>query len=77
MGAYQKLRFSCTFYNPSSNVVRWGTGDQEMCVFLAFTDSRFEWGGGVIDDTDPLNPMMVGNEMQYTNPCLVIATDTQ
>ena len=76
MGAYQKLRFSCTFYNPSSNVVRWGTGDQEMCVFLAFTDSKFEWGGGVIDDTDPLNPVMVGNEMQYTNPCLVIATDT-
>lgn len=77
MGAYQKLRFSCTFYNPRTDVVRWGTGDQEMCVFLAFTDSTFEWGGGVIDDTDPQNPVMVGNEMQYTNPCLVIASPTE
>ena len=76
MTGYSKLRFSCTFYNPRSTTVKWGTGDQEMCVFLAFTDSVFNWGGGVIDDTDPLNPVQVGNEMQYTNPCLVIATDS-
>jgi len=76
MTGYSKLRFSCTFFNPRSEVVRWGVGDQEMCVFLAFTDSPFEWGGGVIDDVDPQNPVMVGNEMQYTNPCLVLATRT-
>ena len=26
--------------------VDWGIGNQEMCVFLAFTDSPYNWGGG-------------------------------
>ncbi len=41
---------SCTFDNPRTDSVGWGVGDQEMCVFLAFTDSPLLWGGGAIDD---------------------------
>lgn len=72
---YSKIRFSCDFYNPRSQVVRWGVGDQEMCVFLAFTDSTYNFGGGVLERDEPGNPLMVGNTMTYENPCLVIAND--
>jgi len=75
MTGYQKLRFWCEFYNPRADVVRWGVGDQEMCVFLAFSDSSYNWGGGVNEEGDPLNETMVGNAMHYSNPCTVFATD--
>lgn len=44
------LRVSCTFNNPRDQSVGWGVGDQEMCVFLAFTDSELVWGGGALDE---------------------------
>jgi len=75
MTGYTKLRFSCDYYNPRPDVVRWGVGDQEMCVFLAFTDSTYNWGGGVTDNEDPQNEVQVGNEMHYSNPCTVYAND--
>lgn len=75
MTGYTKVRFSCDFYNPRTNVVRWGVGDQEMCVFLAFTDSTYNFGGGVLDEEEPQNPAMVGNQMTYENPCVVFAND--
>lgn len=40
------LRTSCSYFNPRSENVGWGLGDQEMCVLLAFTDSELFWGGG-------------------------------
>jgi len=74
---YQKIRFSCEYYNPRSTVVGWGVGDQEMCVFLAFTDSTYNFGGGVLDRNEaPQNPMMDGNVMTYRqNNCSVLAND--
>jgi hypothetical protein len=75
MTGYTKLRFWCEFYNPRPDVVKWGVGDQEMCVFLAFSDSPYNWGGGVNDEGDPENETMVGNAMHYSNPCTVFATD--
>jgi hypothetical protein len=48
MTGYGGLRFSCHYDNPRDEIVRWGIGDQEMCVFLAFTDSELLWGGGVL-----------------------------
>jgi hypothetical protein len=75
MTGYTKLRFHCNFYNPRADVVRWGIGDQEMCVFLAFSDSPYNWGGGVTEETEPLNPVEVGNAMHYSNPCTVYAND--
>lgn len=75
MAGYTKLRMSCEFYNPTPKVVRWGVGDQEMCVFLAFSDSQYNWGGGVLSEGPPENPVMVGNMMTYTNGCTVFAND--
>jgi hypothetical protein len=75
MTGYTKLRFWCEYYNPRQDTVRWGIGDQEMCVFLAFSDSTYNWGGGVTERSEPLNPVEVGNSMQYTNPCTVFAND--
>jgi hypothetical protein len=77
MQGFTKLRFSCEFFNPRSDVVRWGVGDQEMCVFLAFSDSAYNFGGGVTAVTEPLNPEMVGNLMTYSNPCSVFANDAR
>jgi len=75
MTGYTKLRFSCDFYNPRADVVRWGIGDQEMCVFLAFSDSSYSWGGGVNDEGEPENETQVGNAMHYSNPCTLFAAD--
>lgn len=73
MSGFSKLRMTCDFYNPRSDVVRWGVGDQEMCVLLAFTDSPFIWGGGVMSRQEPANETQVGNVMAYSNPCQLIA----
>ncbi|MBA3462887.1 MAG: hypothetical protein H0T46_23225 [Deltaproteobacteria bacterium] len=75
MVGYTKLRMSCEFFNPTTKVVGWGVGDQEMCVFLAFSDSQYNFGGGVLEEGPPENPMMVGNTMTYTNGCTVFAND--
>lgn len=75
MTGYAKIRFSCDYFNPRADVVKWGVGDQEMCVFLAFTDSPYHWGGGITSIEDPQNPVEVGNMMQYTNPCVVFGND--
>lgn len=34
----QAIRMTCGFDNPSDQTIRYGIGDQEMCVVLAFTD---------------------------------------
>lgn len=77
MIGFTKLRFSCDFFNPRSEVVGWGVGDQEMCVFLAFSDSPYAWGGGVTEPTPPLNETEIGTTLSYSNPCAVFATDAR
>ncbi|MBX3162574.1 MAG: hypothetical protein KF773_41820 [Deltaproteobacteria bacterium] len=75
MTGFEKLRLSCTYFNPRAEVVRWGFGDQEMCVFLAFSDSPYNWGGGMLEQDPPANETQVGNEMHYSNGCQVFAND--
>lgn len=75
MSGYSKLRFACDFYNPRAQVVEYGFGDGEMCVFLAFSDSPYIWGGGVNEPEAPLNETVVGNAFHYSNPCTVFASD--
>lgn len=43
------IRVTCVYDNPRSEDVGYGIGDQEMCLMLAFTDSEFQWGGGVLN----------------------------
>ena len=39
------LRLTCVFDNPRSETVRYGIGDQEMCIWFGFTDSPYQWAG--------------------------------
>jgi hypothetical protein len=72
------LRVSCTFDNPRDETVRWGVGDQEMCVFLAFTDSELLWGGGAEDEMGNVfdGAMPDGMRMNHS-ACSVLAIQAQ
>jgi hypothetical protein len=75
MTGYTKLRMSCDYFNPRDTTVGWGFGDQEMCVFLAFSDSTTNFGGGALDD-QPGDPTILDNGvMSYTAGCQVFAID--
>jgi hypothetical protein len=39
------LRITCEFDNPRDVPVHYGVGDQEMCIFLGFTESEYQWAG--------------------------------
>jgi len=41
------IRFTCAYENPTDQVIRFGLSEGEMCVLLAFTDSPYQWAGGV------------------------------
>jgi hypothetical protein len=72
MQGYEKLRMSCSYNNDRDQTVGWGVGDQEMCVMLAFTDSPFTWGGGVITPDGAGPGSDTGTEIDYTHACALI-----
>jgi len=41
----RSIRLTCTFDNPRNQTVRYGIGDQEMCIWFGFTDSPWQWAG--------------------------------
>jgi hypothetical protein len=72
---YNHLRFTCDYYNSTGSTITWGEDvDSEMCVFLAFTDSPMNWGGGVANEEPPGPGTMNGDTMTFSRPCLTIAT---
>jgi hypothetical protein len=75
MTGFSRLRLSCDYYNNTDATVGWGIGNQEMCVFLAFSDSNHNWGGGAVTDDPPGDPTDVGGVMTYTHACEVHATE--
>jgi hypothetical protein len=76
MSGYTKLRLSCDFTNPRANTVRWGNGDGEMCVFLAFSDSTYNWGGGVNDEgVTPIRGADEGAMQTWDSPCSLFVGD--
>jgi hypothetical protein len=73
MTGYTRLRLTCDFVNPRDTVVGWGVGDQEMCVFLAFSDSKANWGGAAVT-TDPGTPTTgTDGVVSYSQRCAVLA----
>lgn len=78
MTGFTRLRFSCDYFNPRETTVGWGVGDQEMCVFLAFSDSLSNWGGGAVNDEPPGDPTILDNGvMSYTHGCQLLTIDAQ
>lgn len=73
MTGHSKIRFSCTFDNPRDTTVRWGLGDQEMCIIVAYTDSQLTWGGGDLT-RDPGPGVDTGAVVDYmSSACQVIS----
>lgn len=70
-----RLRFTCDYYNDTAAPVDWGIGDQEMCVFLAFSDSAYTWAGGALLDNDPGPATPEGNVMTFHHACSVYALE--
>ncbi|HEY5924379.1 MAG TPA: hypothetical protein VIV11_22030 [Kofleriaceae bacterium] len=65
-----RLRLTCEYYNNTDAMIYYGNGDGEMCVFLAFSDSPWLWGGGVLDETpDPTSGVDQGGVMTFTRNC--------
>ncbi len=72
MTGYTHIRFSCDYYNDTSSTVVWGIGNQEMCVFLGFSDSPYIWGGGAVNPDPPGDPTLIGNVMAYSHVCDIV-----
>jgi hypothetical protein len=67
------VRMSCEFENPRDDVVGWGIGDQEMCIFLAFTDSEIVIAGGVNTSSTSGNQLTVVDDVpHFSHACQVI-----
>jgi hypothetical protein len=75
MTGFSHLKFTCDYYNSTANPVGWGIGNQEMCVFLAFSDSAYNWAGGALDNDGPGPGTMVGNAMTFSHACSVYAVE--
>lgn len=76
MTGHSKLRFSCTFANPRDATVKWGVGDQEMCIIVAYTDSQYTWGGGIPDVEDPGAGVTNAGVVDFTSTaCQVFTAD--
>jgi hypothetical protein len=66
---YPTLRFACDFENTTANTVTWGTGNGEMCTFLAWTDSTYTWTGGVIVTNATPTITDHGDYVEYAYVC--------
>jgi hypothetical protein len=75
MTGYTRLRVSCNYFNNTDATVQWGTGNQEMCVFLAFSDSAYNWGGGATSPDAPGDATPDGDVMTYKHACSVYTND--
>lgn len=75
MTGYTRMRVTCDYFNNRATTVGWGNGDQEMCIFLAFTDSPYNWAGGALSEDPPGTPTMVGDVATYSHACQVLSTD--
>jgi len=70
------LRLTCGFDNPGDNRIRWGIGDQEMCIFLAYTDSPYTWGGGMLGTADDNREVTVTDGISMNEgPCVLVTAE--
>lgn len=67
----ESIRMTCGFDNPTDATITYGIGDQEMCVLLAFTDSRLRYGG-TADATVPTGTAADGTAT-FESPCTLYA----
>jgi hypothetical protein len=63
------FRFTCGFENPTDKVVRWGIGDQEMCVLQLFAKTDLAWDGNVNRGTGAMTGTAPDGESRFAGPC--------
>jgi hypothetical protein len=67
------VRFTCGFANPRSSVVRWGIGDQEMCVVALQARTDLAWEAGVDYGADRRLETSPTGEARHGGPCTLTA----
>jgi hypothetical protein len=73
MAGARGIRFSCTYDNPTDRTVGYGnSGEDEMCIFLAFTDSDLAFAGGVVQG-EVTGDGMDGDVARFTGECDTLA----
>jgi hypothetical protein len=65
------LRFTCGFQNPREEEVRWGIGDQEMCVVALQADTNLGWQGDIAYGTAEALEDGEGGEKRFGGPCSI------
>lgn len=65
-----QIEFTCGYNNPTDRTVRFGIGDQEMCVFLAFTDAPIRFVGQ--STQAPQSMGMVDGVEHFQGDCQVL-----
>jgi hypothetical protein len=70
------LRLTCAFDNPRSTAVRYGIGDQEMCIWFGFTDGDYQWAGRATQAARPMVTTEVadGGVRRNLAPCNELIT---
>ena len=63
------FRFSCGYENPRSKTVKWGIGDQEMCVMLGFARSDFAFDASVASGAPAADK---GTVKEFSGTCGVL-----
>jgi len=67
------VRFTCGYNNPRDAVVKWGIGDQEMCVIAIQARTNLAWTGDVLRGSGQQVGVGADGEVQYAGPCSLTA----
>jgi hypothetical protein len=67
------VRFTCGYVNPRPATVRWGIGDQEMCVIALQARTNLGWTGDVVRNTGAPVGMTPTGEHRHAGPCALMA----
>jgi hypothetical protein len=73
MTGAQGIRFSCSYDNPTDRTVRYGNGDGEMCILLAYTDDDSRWAGGSLLGTPREAGVAEDGTLLFEGTCGVLA----
>lgn len=65
------LRFTCGYDNPRDDVVRWGIGDQEMCVLALQASTDMGWQGDVPRGTGNDVETAPDGELRHSGACSI------
>lgn len=66
------IRYTCGFDNPRNEEVRWGIGDQEMCVTAIFADTDMAFQGDVGSGDNQVTGTLPDGTVTNSGPCSIL-----